>query len=305
MQRYQQQYKALGSEALLTLVSNEDKKYIDKLIDELHGQINEFEFQFSRFLPDSELTKFNESAGSKVPISKSFKNLLIECKSLSELTNGTYNPFILPKLQSVGYVNSWIEHEKKLPTLDYSNRDLVNIDSLIIGSDWAQIPKNTALDFGGIGKGYLLDELSNKLSKAKLAGYWISLGGDIICAGKDLDEKDWEIKVQNAINLSEFVDTISNKDGKLLAIATSGVTKRKGIHNNKEWHHLIDPKTGLSASTNILTVTVTSKKAVTADVIAKCVVIDGEKSATIYEKQDLIDLYIVQTISSKDTMRVG
>ena len=219
MERYQQQFQALGSAVLITLVTKKDSAYAQKLFRQINLHIIKFEQQFSRFLTDSELTQFNDRAG--VIVSQSFLRILEVSKDLAESTAGLYNPFILPALQRAGYIVSWPNQGAKKAINDYSNRKTTLIDNLIIGDSWAKIPKDSALDFGGIGKGYLLDELSRMLSNKKLSGYWLSLGGDIICAGCDLDNENWRVAIQDARDVSKIIDYISNQDGNILAIATS------------------------------------------------------------------------------------
>jgi FAD:protein FMN transferase len=151
------------------------------------------------------------------------------------------------------------------------------------------------LDFGGIGKGYLLDNLSKMISSRHVAGYWLSLGGDIICSGHDVDGQPWRVGVQNATESTENIQYIENRHGDMLAIATSGTTKRKGIRNGTKWHHIIDPRSGLPAETDILTVTATAKSAVIGDVYAKVAVIAGSKEAVrILRKEKQLDSFILQ-----------
>ena len=293
MERFQQQYRALGSEIIITLVMDE-ADIAHGLMTEIHNKINAFECQFSRFLPDSELTAFNRRSGKKVRVSDSFLKLLQECKRMAVESEGIYNPFILPALQQAGYLGSWPNTIDVKEGSDFSDREVVSYEELTIGDGWAQIPKRAALDFGGIGKGYLLDELAGLLRNYPITGYWFSLGGDIVCGGNDTTGKPWEVGVQSALNHEAVVDTISNVSSEELAIATSGVMKRRGVKDGSTWHHIIDPRTGLPSSTNILTVTVTAKKATNADVYAKCIVIAGADKARYYQNEGIITSYLIQ-----------
>jgi thiamine biosynthesis lipoprotein len=295
MKRYQQQYHALGSEVFMTLVSKEDEEYSHKLFKRLRKHVDAFEKQYSRFLPDSELTQFNKRAGERIAISAGLRSLLIAARGLAEETDGLYNPFILPALQQVGYIGSWPQPETHNQATDFTDRTIVPASKLVIGSSWAKIPKNSALDFGGIGKGYLLDELAAKLTKEQLSGYWLSLGGDIICEGYDVNGQPWCVAVQSAVETSKNIDTISNHGGKRLAIATSGTTKRQGLKDGKTWHHIVDPRTGQSADTNVITATVTADQGVIADVYAKCIVIAGPKQAQLYKESRKIRSFLLQT----------
>jgi thiamine biosynthesis lipoprotein len=294
MDRYQQHFHALGSEVVLTIVTDQHQKDAQVLLEEMRAQINAFEDRFSRFRETSELSTFNNRAGNKVAISESFRKLLLSAQTLSKQTEGIYNPFILPALQRAGYQGSWPKPDSFQKSTDYSDGEIVPINKLHIEKDWAKIPPHTALDFGGIGKGYLLDQLAHYISDKEVSGYWFSLGGDIICGGHDLRNKDWHIAVGGAEKATEIIATVSNDNGEQLAIATSGVTKRKGTKSGKDWHHIIDPRTGTSSATDILTVTVTAHTAVVADVYAKCIVVTGRDHSEAYRIDGIIQSYIIQ-----------
>ncbi|HET8991662.1 MAG TPA: FAD:protein FMN transferase, partial [Candidatus Saccharimonadales bacterium] len=264
------------------------------------GVVEEFENRFSRFDANSETSKFNQRAGSYVSVSREFRELLEACARLYMETDGLFNPFILPNLQRQGYLGSWPTPANYQDSVDYRDRQaLPDISKLKINGNQARIPINSAIDFGGIGKGYLLDQLSDYLERHKFGRYWLSLGGDIICNGLDIDDQPWLIKIQHATQPDELVGNISN-EGKKLAIATSGVTKRKG----KNWHHIIDPRTGESADTDFLNVTVVYQNACTADVLAKCLVIIGSKSANRFVQEHSIKSAYAQTTAGK-VLRLG
>jgi thiamine biosynthesis lipoprotein len=294
MKRYQEERKALGSQALLTLVLDEVTEP-QPLFAKLWQLIDSFEASFSRFNEASETSRFNHKAGGYASVSDEFKDLLIACVSFSEETGGLFNPFILPNLQREGYVGSWPTPANYKDAVDYRDRlSLPGISKMKINGNKVRIPINSAIDFGGIGKGYLLDQLASYLDAKGQTRYWLSLGGDIICNGFDVDDQPWFVKIQHATKSDELVGAINNAGAKL-AIATSGITKRKG----KDWHHIIDPRTGESAETDVLSVTVVALSAATADVYAKCLVVLGSKEADDFVKRHSIKNAYIQTRSSK------
>jgi len=277
MRRFQQTRHALGSTAYLTIVL-EDNDSPAEIFGVLWRQINAFEKQFSRFLVDSELSKFNAAAGNQQPISSAFRALLMTAKNNAESSGGLYNPCILPALQRAGYKGSWPQPHKAADKLVYEKRVVAKWQDIQIGDIWAMIPANTALDFGGIGKGYLLDKLAETLHTRQVINYWLSLGGDILCSGHDVTGDSWRIRIQNARTENTFVASVKNDEDRL-ATATSGITKRQGISETGPWHHIIDPRTGAPARTDILTATVCTNNATIADVAAKCLIIAGSDSA--------------------------
>jgi len=272
MSLIQQTGHALGSEVLLTIDGD------NNLLTELWSKIQSFELQFSRFKPASELSLFNQKAGEKTTVTPAFRTLLVAAQSMANKTSGLYNPLTLPALQQAGYVGSWPLTNNFVRELNYSDRQAVPATSLEVGDTWAKIPAKAALDFGGCGKGYLLDRLADFLDAEHVDRYWLSLGGDIVCRGGPGSKNEWQINVDSAERPGTTIDVATNPKGCRMAIATSGVTKRKG----QDWHHLIDPRTNKPADTDVLTATITCPTALDADVFAKCLVILGSKAAKVF-----------------------
>ena len=275
MYTFQQTKRALGCQAVLTLVG-ENQQELEKIMAELWHKIDEFDLRFSRFITFSELSNFNLNAGKLTKVSTDFIELLAASKKYGLKTKGKYNPFILPALQRVGYKGSWPNTKNVKSELNFSHRKIVAPSEIHIENEQAKIPENTAIDFGGIGKGYLLDMLADFI-ESQITGYWLSLGGDIIAGGKDQNNQNWFIGIEAA----EANKSISNYEVKQdrIAIATSGTTKRNGVFHIKVWHHLIDPISGEPSKTDIATASVISKSAVEADILASVLVLAGSKNA--------------------------
>ncbi len=297
MKRHQQTNHALGSQAVLTLVTVDDTDTAPIYV-KLWTIIEAFEQRFSRFRADSELSVLNANDGKKIPASPQLLALLRECAEMSTATNGLFNPFVLPALNKAGYIGSWPNPEAASSGFNYQNRTKsIPKARFETGDDWVRIPARTALDFGGIGKGYLLDELGVYLYEQGIFNFWLSLGGDILCAGYDLEAKPWSVAIQHATELNTIVDQIVNARGVTLGIATSGTTKRKGVHSGQAWHHIIDPGTSLPTTTSVLTATVTAESATQADVYAKCAVIAGALNAEQFFSNHAVESLHLQLIS--------
>jgi thiamine biosynthesis lipoprotein len=199
-----------------------------------------------------------------------------------------------------GYLGSWPRPAEGNAATDFRAREVRDVRTIVIGDDWAQIPNDSAIDFGGIGKGFLLDKIGARLDKANVNNYWLSLGGDILCDGHDVDGKLWRVGVQSAGDPNAQVGTITNGSGTKRGIATSGTTKRRGTHAGASWHHLIDPRTQAPAETDVLTASVACSTATEADVYAKCLVIIGSNKAMAFSKKTSDILSVVLQASAHD-----
>lgn len=299
--KFHQECIALGSRTSITLVSDSNSKSIDSIFRLIWKDVFSFERRFSRFITDSELTAFNNKPGIKQLISADFMKLLKAARRMSYETSGLYNPFVLPALQSTGYLNSRVPGYENDSVEDYSKRSVGAVDQLELGEDWAKIPYDTAIDIGGCGKGYLADLLRSRLTN-EISGYCFSLGGDLAIGGYDDNGKTWNVGVENALDFKKSISTIQIK--KDCGIATSGTTIHKGIKFGNSWHHLIDPKTRKPAQTDVLLATIEADSTLRADVLASCVVILGYKDSLKFLKNQHIHKAVIQYVDSFGNIQV-
>lgn len=295
---YEQHMPLMGSEASIILVSPNDKAIAD-IFREVWLYLINFERSFSRFIPANELMMFNRNAGIKVRISEAFEDLLTQAKHLSEVTDGLYNPFILPALQRAGYTKSFMEGAENDQAEDFSKRSVVPVSRLTIKDGYATIPYGTAIDLGGCGKGYAADRVADMLD-GKVNGYSISLGGDLVCNGVTAEGNSFKVKIEDYLNPD------NNEIGEIVmpktrySVATSGINKKRGHNKSKNWHHIIDPRTLKPALTDIGSSTVLHDSALYSDVLASCSVILGAKDAVGFLHKNQVSDYIFQPTEPKE-----
>ncbi|MFA6098081.1 MAG: FAD:protein FMN transferase [Patescibacteria group bacterium] len=241
-------------------------------------EVKKFEQRFSRFLPDSELSRVNKNAGKRVKVSREFFDLLRAAQRIWSATSGLIDPTIGRALADAGYDASFelLEKKNRVNRLPGSFKAVTLADlSVDKSASTVKMPEGVSLDFGGLGKGYLLDQLAGKIEKST-EDYWLSLGGDLIISGTDEMNQAWPVNVQNPAvpELDLFqLRPVSGRWG----IATSGTTKRRGERSGVPWHHIINPRTGRPADTDLCAVTVLAETALEADAFAKVVLLRGSR----------------------------
>lgn len=286
--------KALGTEIEFYLQSETNHNFNSDLA-ELESIVKDFEKSFSRFLLTSELSLFNETNGS-FWASAELIDILLVAREFYHSTKGIFNPGILPSLERVGYDKSFSlitpNDNKEVVEFEEENNnfDLLNID---IANNLITKPNNLKIDLGGIGKGYIVDLLANKLTQKGYQNFWISAGGDMYLSGLDKDKKEYQVGIQNPLKLDKDIAKLIVSDS-CMAIATSGVAKRQWQRKGKTYNHVIDPRTGSSVSNDLLAVTIISDKAVKTDVFAKTVLILGkEQGLEFINKQENTEVLII------------
>jgi thiamine biosynthesis lipoprotein len=262
--RFRQNRKQLGSQADVVILASSETR-AQEVYNALWKQMDLFEARFSRFNETSELTRLNKCAGKPVKVSEEFREMMLCCKKYNHITSGVFNPLILPLLQTAGYKGSWPQVSHYNASLDYSNRLMKSFDEVAIEPDTVCLPEESALDLGGIGKGYALDVASRLLEDMGISNYCVSFGGDIVCSGSDKDNTNWKIGIAYVHDHDRPIAFFINPDHKKYAIASSTVVRRKGTG----WNHLIDPSTGKPTQSPVKMASAVTRKGVSADIYAK------------------------------------
>jgi thiamine biosynthesis lipoprotein len=239
-----------------------------------------WEQRFSRFRPDSLLSRLNAAGGQPIPADDTFRSLLA-CASLAvQRTGGRFDPSILPALEALGYdcsidqVRAGASRFRPVPVSDASS---------IAGTDgWAHVridheagvialPAGMRIDLGGIAKGAFVDLLATEF--AHWPGGSIDAGGDAVVWGEAPDGQAWHIGVEDPHAPDRDALILDVPAGAQGAIATSGTHRRRWHAGGHEVHHLIDPRTGNPASSGLLSVTALAETVTAAEVATKALLI--------------------------------
>lgn len=239
--------------------------------------IDECEQRFSRFLPGSELTELNRSAGEWLPISDDLFELLQLSMQYYRETKGIFDPSILPDLKQIGYDRSMDEIRaggSRMPTVFAHRTSRPAFHEICLDPEEKRVlvPRGLEVDLGGIAKGWIIDKSAQLLHHyVDVCG--VSAGGDILFIGQPSDGMDWDVYLEDPRNPIESITQLHIGSG---AVATSSIMKRAWHQGEKARHHLIDPRTGEPARTDWLSVTVIAPSILVAEVYAKAILIGGE-----------------------------
>ncbi|HLZ72829.1 MAG TPA: FAD:protein FMN transferase [Dehalococcoidia bacterium] len=251
----------------------------------------------SRFDPASDLSALNRAGPGWTWVPELLFHALTAADALFRQTGGLYNPGILSALEAEGYDRSF---EQLAPPLDdHVRRPAVPPAppiAVLFAKSYALDPERQAvrlapgvrLDLGGIGKGLAVDAAAAELGDQR--GFLVDAGGDIRVGGTSPDGGDWGIAVQDPTDLDRDLAVLAVRDG---AVATSSVGRRRWLRQGEVVHHLIDPRTGRSAVSDLLAATVLAPACATAEVFAKAVVIAGaEAGFALLERHNLAGLVV-------------
>jgi FAD:protein FMN transferase len=213
--------------------------------------------RFTRFEPNSELSRLNSSGGRWSSVSAEMQALLRESLRAFDISDGLVNVAVLPALLAAGYTRDFAAG----PTASTSAPRIPPLPEVLqLRPGEARLAEGAALDLGGIAKGWLADRLAADIGRNVL----VNLCGDLYARGGGATGEGWPVGFGDKTLL--LMD---------LGAATSGTTKRTWAGG----HHLIDPRTGLPATTDLSEVSVLATTATDAEIYAKVALLLGASDA--------------------------
>lgn len=235
---------------------------------------------YTRFNPTSQLSQLNKKNGETVKVTDEMFYLVATMLEFARFSDGAYDPTIIDLLELQGYKSSFnpkeiVAVQKEVVSLEKYLAKRPSWRQLEINPDdkTIKLAPNQRLDLGGIGKGYAIDLAASTL-KSVSENFLISAGGDVYGLGHNLKPTD---QPQDKQRWSVDLRLPEEKTlGKVLldptgqAVASSGSWAR----SVGKFHHLLDPKTGAPANTN-LQAFVSHANATTADALATIVFVAG------------------------------
>ena len=234
-------------------------------VDRAEERLAELESKWSRFLPTSEVSTYNDSGQPwrSLDLSADTQRLLRRAEEGVEITEGRFDPWILPTMHAIGYSESRSSHEG--PT-EFNRSELGSSGTGISDSAVAG-----GFDPGGLGKGLAADIVVEELMAAGVKGALINVGGDLRAAGESPDGDGWRIDIEDPLT------GLCNASIELAqgAVATSTPLKRRWRSSDRECHHLVDPELNQSSSSPVEAVTVVASQAWQAEVLCKLLYLDG------------------------------
>lgn len=299
-------FPSMGTTCEITIWSpneSESKKHAEKARE----VIDSIEAVLSTYKPDSEINKLNATA-FKEPFKCSdimWQNFLWAEKAY-ELSNKAFDVTIGP------LVKLWAIKKKRsdIPSKDEINEVLkrIGFDKLVLDHQNRTVKfkvEGLSVDFGGLTKGWAVDQAVLSLAKSKETKFIVNLGGNLYCSPSLPENKDtFKIGIKDP-RFPEKLCTAVNARG--VAVATSGNYEQFIMIEGKRYTHIIDPRSGFPVD-GVDSVTVISPSATVCDVLSTSIFVNGADSINeLQEKiKDLSVLFIdIKENSEPEVIKIG
>ena len=259
------------------------------VLKKLENRISELDNLLSTGKADSEVSRLNDTG--KAVLSETSISLVKKSLEINKQTGGLFDITIYPLMELWGFPtkNYRIPSDKKIKAALKN----VGSDKIIFDENTREISfkkKGMKIDFGGIGKGYITDELVKILTDEGVESAIINLGGNVFGLNKKPDGSLWNVAIRDPNEPENYMAAIRIGNS---AVITSGGYERYFEENGKIYHHILNPKTGKPSDSNLKSVSIVSKNATLADALSTSLFIMGEKKAIEYWRKNGADFDII------------
>ncbi len=224
-------------------------------------------------------------------------NKAVEVNHASE---GLYDPTVMP------LVNAWGFGYKsgELPTqaqLDSILQFVGMEHTSLTGNKIVKDDPRVQFDFSSIAKGMACDEVAAMLERNGVENYMVEIGGEVVAKGVNQTRQPWHVSIDmpepdDSDGVKHNSALVINLDGQ--AVATSGSYRKYKESGGKKLSHIVNPKTGGSETSRLLSVSIIATDCMTADAWATaCMAMGEEKTKAMMQDHNTLG---VMTISVND-----
>ena len=264
-------------------------KDTEKVLSAGRKLITQYEQHFSVNIEDSDISKCNRAEGKPVKVSDETYDLIRISKEMTEKTGGLFDISIYPIVRAWGFTTQ----DYKIPDESERKKLLSYVDAsgITLGDDnTVTLKKGMEIDLGGIAKGYLSQKLVELFQKEGAVAGVVSLGGNVQTFGKKEDGSRFTIGITDPADGQSVLGTLEVDEK---AVITSGSYQRYFEENGKRYHHIMDPRTGAPAESDLLSVTVICDRGEQGDALATSLFVMGKEKAIAYAKENDLSLILV------------
>ncbi len=259
---------AMGTSVTITVLHH-SRRRARGAIEAAFGEIERIEAALSVYRDSSQVSRLNRSGS--IEAGPDLIAVLGAAGRYYELSRGAFDITVKPVLEVYDRSFTRSGQPPTAARID-SARRLEGFERLSITGKRVALSEGTRIDLGGLAKGYIIDRAVETLKRAGIRDALVNAGGDIRALG-DNNGEPWRIALQNPRDPGDYLAVIEITDG---SVTTSGDYERY-FDPGFEHHHIVDPRTGRSA-TALISATVMTALAVDADALSTSVFVLGPEA---------------------------
>jgi len=281
--------RAIMGTAISVELWADDKTTARDAIEAVMQEMVHIDRGMSPYIETSELALINREASQHaVTISAEMMYLLKTSLHYSELSDGVFDI----SFASVGYLYDYRRHIEPSSAQIKSQLDAVDYRSIVLdekNSSVRFLKPGMRIDLGGIAKGYAVDRGAEILQARGIRHAIVTAGGDSRIVG-DRRGRPWMVGIKHPREQGKEAVVLPLVD---TALSTSGDYERYFMDGDRRVHHILNPRTGKSA-TGVRSVSVMAPRGIDTDALTKPLFILGvERGMQIIDSIAGVDAIVI------------
>jgi thiamine biosynthesis lipoprotein len=273
-------FKAFNTVNMVTAYTEDGS--IVEAIEALHTR---YELLFSRTNPQSALSSVNSAAGERVEVDEELARFITLALKYCEKSGGLFD------ITMGSVVRTWNFRAGLSPDQKSIDEALSHVDFRSVHVEgrtvWLDDPQAT-IDLGGIAKGYIADKILELLAGHQVQSGLVNLGGNVAVLGEKPDGQAWSVGIRLPESSlyqggNKAFASLSVRDA---SVVTSGIYERAFMREGRLYHHILDPRTGYPAQSDLLGATVVSRRSLDGDGYTTALIIMGLDEALEFVEAD-------------------
>ncbi|MFH1339364.1 MAG: FAD:protein FMN transferase [Candidatus Omnitrophota bacterium] len=251
-------------------------------------EIERIENLLSSYKDDSEISRLDRTG--KIEANPQTLFVIKKAGEFWQETAGAFDVTVAPLLELWGFRDGNYRVPERSEIKEAL--ELIGFDKVKISGNIIEFKiKGMKMSLGAIAKGYAVDCALRELRLAGIKSALINAGGDIYCLGGK-NGKPWRIAIK-AGQEAGFAGYLELKDK---AVATAGNYEQYFFAGDKRYSHILDPRTGEPADTEIASVTVIADDCLTADALATSIFVLGDEEGRKLAKRFNVEVKIYRDV---------
>lgn len=274
------EFRAMGSPCEIR-IDTTDRDLALALSEMGRAEALRIEHKYSRYRPDSVLSRINAAEGAPIEVDDETAALLdyaAECHRLSggrfDITSG-----VLRKI--------WrFDGSGQAPTA-------AQVAALLPRIGWGKVawrrpvivlPAGMEIDFGGLGKEYAVDTTLLKLQVMTDAPLLVNFGGDLRVSGPRAAGRRWCVEIESVDAEAGAPALLEIAIG---ALTTSGDARRFLVKDGIRYSHILDPRTGWPVKGAPRSVTVAAPTCLQAGILSTLAMLRGRGAEAFLRREGI------------------
>jgi thiamine biosynthesis lipoprotein len=289
------QGEAQGSTYAIKYISLKEQ-ITQKSIDSL---LEAFDLSLSTYRPDSKISKIN-AGDSTIVVDDFFVKTFSISNQIFKQTDGLFDPSIGVLVNAYGFGPSKVKIQLNAKRID-SLLQFVGFDKVKLNDDKTITKKHaeTYFDFNAIAQGFSVDVVGDFLKSKGIENGIVEIGGEIVAFGSNIvEQKKWIVGIDDPTQLPNERTIIAKIKLENRGMATSGNYRKVKIDSltGQKFVHIINPKTGISEKSSILSTTVLAPTCIEADGYATAfMIMDLEATKALLKSNAQLVVLIIYT----------